>query len=424
MVATYYTNPSDMISSGLQAYDIETGAIVGRTITAGSSKISVADGVGTGGNPTIDAVEANFDINNLGGTLGVPKGGTGAVTLRDHGILLGSGVSAISVTAAPTDGQLLIGSTGADPVLGTLTDPAAGLTTTLGAGSITLALANDLAALEGLASTGIAVRSAIDTWVQRTITAGAGITVTDGDGVSGNPTVAITSPVSVSLGGTGRHIADPYLVICGGTTTTSAHQSIASLGDAGYVLTSNGAGALPSMQAPSGGSGGWVLIETQTVSTPVATVDFDTGIDGTYRDYVFLFKYLVPSGVSRNLYVRVGTGATPTYQTGGVYNNAYSAGATRDDHYSKTGIKLGGTIGTDTNDWGYSGNLWLYEPANTVHYTHMAGCGCAISGSISQMYNFSYAGQYNAATAVTAFRFYYDIGNIESGTISLYGVPS
>jgi hypothetical protein len=63
-------------------------------------------------------------------------------------------------------------------------------------GNPTLALANDLAALEGLGSTGIAVRSAADTWVQRTLTAGAGIGVTNGDGVSGNPTVAISSAVA------------------------------------------------------------------------------------------------------------------------------------------------------------------------------------------------------------------------------------
>jgi len=50
----------------------------------------------------------------------------------------------------------------------------------------------DLAALAALASTGIAVRSASDTWVQRSIavTASTGLSVSNGDGVSGNPTLA------------------------------------------------------------------------------------------------------------------------------------------------------------------------------------------------------------------------------------------
>lgn len=76
----------------------------------------------------------------------------------------------------------------------TLTPPAAGLTisnATGAAGNPTFALANDLAALEGLGSTGIAVRSAADTWVQRSIAAGSGLAVADGDGVSGDPTISL-----------------------------------------------------------------------------------------------------------------------------------------------------------------------------------------------------------------------------------------
>lgn len=52
MVATTYTNPADMVSSGLQSYDTTTGVIVGRTITAGSN-VSVTNGSGVAGNPTI-----------------------------------------------------------------------------------------------------------------------------------------------------------------------------------------------------------------------------------------------------------------------------------------------------------------------------------------------------------------------------------
>lgn len=77
----------------------------------------------------------------------------------------------------------------------TLAAPAAGLTITNPAGTAgnpTFALSNDLAALEGLSGTGLAVRSAADTWVQRSIAAGTGISVADGDGVSGNPTITCT----------------------------------------------------------------------------------------------------------------------------------------------------------------------------------------------------------------------------------------
>lgn len=49
----------------------------------------------------------------------------------------------------------------------------------------------DLTALEALASTGLVVRTASATYALRTITDGNGIVVTNGDGISGNPDVAI-----------------------------------------------------------------------------------------------------------------------------------------------------------------------------------------------------------------------------------------
>lgn len=74
------------------------------------------------------------------------------------------------------------------------TQPSAGFTITgspiTSSGTLVFSLANDLAALEALNSTGIAVRTAADTWAQRSIAAGAGVSVTDGGGVSGNPTIA------------------------------------------------------------------------------------------------------------------------------------------------------------------------------------------------------------------------------------------
>lgn len=58
--------------------------------------------------------------------------------------------------------------------------------------------------------------------------------------------------VTVAKGGTGRTTATAYALLCGGTTATGAHQSIASVGTAGQVLTSNGAAALPTFQNATG----------------------------------------------------------------------------------------------------------------------------------------------------------------------------
>lgn len=57
----------------------------------------------------------------------------------------------------------------------------------------------DLAAVAGLSSNGIVARTGSGTAAARTITPGAGISVTNGDGVSGNPTVAVSGLTTAEI---------------------------------------------------------------------------------------------------------------------------------------------------------------------------------------------------------------------------------
>lgn len=59
--------------------------------------------------------------------------------------------------------------------------------------------------------------------------------------------------LGVASGGTGISSTTPYAVLCGGTTSTNPLQSLASVGSSGQVLTSNGAGTLPSFQTAGAG---------------------------------------------------------------------------------------------------------------------------------------------------------------------------
>jgi len=75
---------------------------------------------------------------SLDTALTVANGGTGAKTLTDGGVLLGSGTGALTALGQATNGQLVVGSTGADPVLATLTG-GANITVTNSAGGISIA---------------------------------------------------------------------------------------------------------------------------------------------------------------------------------------------------------------------------------------------------------------------------------------------
>jgi len=77
--------------------------------------------------------------------LAVTEGGTGASTLTDHGVLVGSGTAAVTALAVGTNGQVLVGSTGADPVFATVASADNSIEVTGGAGTIDLSATGTVA---------------------------------------------------------------------------------------------------------------------------------------------------------------------------------------------------------------------------------------------------------------------------------------
>lgn len=155
------------------------------------------------------------------GTLPVSEGGTGAVTLTNHGVLLGQGTSAIVATAVGATGTVLKGVTGADPAYGAVvlttdvsgTLPAANGGTgnasyTIGdllyaSGATALSKLADVATGSYLASGGIGVAPAwsafganVATWLATPSSANLAAAVTDETG-SGQLVFA-TSPTLVT----------------------------------------------------------------------------------------------------------------------------------------------------------------------------------------------------------------------------------
>ena len=112
----------------------------------------------------------------------VTKGGTGAATLTDHGILVGSGTGAITPLAVATNGQLIIGATGADPAPASLTSSAGSITVTPSAGGL------------NLETSGSTLSWSKVTGVEQDITVGSGYIV---DNASEND---MTLPATASVG--------------------------------------------------------------------------------------------------------------------------------------------------------------------------------------------------------------------------------
>ena len=261
------TNGAGTINLAVNA--AASGAVVDFLPDSGTTPV-VPDGTGsvtiTGGTTGLTFVGG---LNSLtqSGTLVVANGGTGATSLTDGGIVLGSGTAAVTVTAQPTNGQLLIGSTGVDPVLATLASADSSVTITNGAGTINLAV--------NAAASGAVVDFLPDSGTSPVVPDGTGsVTITGGTTgltfVGGLNSLTQSGTLVVANGGTGNTTFTAYSVICAGTTATGAFQNVSGLGTAGQALTSNGAAALPT----------W-----QDVAMPTLTI---TSIDNTDSPYTVL----------------------------------------------------------------------------------------------------------------------------------------
>ena len=186
---------------------------------------------------------ADLSALSLDTALPVASGGTGASTLTDGGVLLGSGTGAVTALGQATNGQLVVGSTGADPVLATLTG-GSNITVTNTAGGISIAAT-------GLGSGTVQTVSATGTENGLTLTS-------DGDTVD---------PV-ITLGGALSGIANSQLIndsVTLGTTEVdlgTTATTIAGLTLTGVVATGTFSGSfsgtsnLPDLTSGNGLTGG------------------------------------------------------------------------------------------------------------------------------------------------------------------------
>jgi hypothetical protein len=152
-----------------------------------SAKYPVTGGGVSGPGTSTDNAIARFD-----GTTGQAIKNS-AVTVDDAGNISGASFTPSGLTASRavvTNGSKTLASSATTATeIGYVNGVTSAIQTQLDAKQ---PLDADLTALAALSTTGIVARTAANTYVPRAITQSTGITVTNGDGVGGNPTIATT----------------------------------------------------------------------------------------------------------------------------------------------------------------------------------------------------------------------------------------
>ena len=177
------------------------------------------------------------------------------------------------------------------------------------------------------------------------------------------------------------------------------------------------------------GLGNLVFISRSTASSS-ASVSITSGIDSTYKEYIFVFNNIHPASGSHFTF-QADTGTNTNYNqtiTSSFFqaevsesgsNDALGYQASSDQAQGTSFQRLFSSVSTTSDDSG-SGYLHLFEPSNTTFVKHFMSISNNVASAYSQ--NSYMAGYFNTTSAITRVQFKMSSGNIDSGTIDMYGV--
>ena len=178
--------------------------------------------------------------------------------------------------------------------------------------------------------------------------------------------------------------------------------------------------------------GSQILISEQTASSS-ASVSFTSGLDSTYPIYKFEFINIHLS-VEKEFRFNLSTDGGSNYNVTKTSSNFRSyhfesdsaAAVAYEGAYdlaeSTSPQTFSQLIGTD-NDSSGSGELYLFNPSSTTFVKHYLSVFTHYYTSAAPGNIINYVGGYgNTTSAVNAIQFTSNTGNIDSGTIKLYGI--
>ena len=189
----------------------------------------------------------------------------------------------------------------------------------------------------------------------------------------------------------------------------------------------NSLSAITALPASISG-GGLNLISTQTASSS-SSLSFTSGIDSTYKEYIFKFINLHPATDNSKLVFQATTNGTDfnTTLTSTYFiadheednsSTSFQYLASDDQAQGTSFQRLNESTGAD-NDESISGMLHLFDPSNTTFVKHYMSRSSSAFEKETDSFT---AGYFNTTSAITGVQFKFGSGNIDSGVIKLYGV--
>lgn len=185
-------------------------------------------------------------------------------------------------------------------------------------------------------------------------------------------------------------------------------------------------------------SGAMELIYSQSVSGSPSTVAFVNGSNGVtfddtdYDRFLIVIDDLKISADDKDIHIEIGTGATPTWQTGSsAYIWALSIVGSSDDTFTDKDASDPGIYVTDKSHSGYALGSATGESLNgRIEFSNPEATNfpkfsidVTYDASNDRILRATGSGRYNTAQAITGVRLVAESGNtFASGRVSLYGI--
>ena len=182
--------------------------------------------------------------------------------------------------------------------------------------------------------------------------------------------------------------------------------------------------------------GGAMTVIKKLTASSSSTLSFvdgssDVVLDSTYKEYLFIFNNVHPVDNSVQFLINFRDGGTDydATKTTTLFTADHSEAGSSDGLTYVTAQDLAQstdfqplTINTgNRSDESCSGYLHLFNPASTTFVKHfMARINNYVSNNYSE--DTFTAGYCNTTTAIDGVQFKFSSGNIDSGTITLYGI--